>query len=215
MKPKTKIQKEVALLSDKFNRPGLKIVDRAYNDCFKKQAIRWKSGRINCLHCGHFWKTGLSAWQDEAIENQCPNCKTKFRVVSNNKRIFHDEAYFGIITAIGNYQVIRNFKIRVSYKCGKIPTYFSWEIQRALRVVHRKILQDLHRRRLASWKQKIEFLHCLSRHPQAKGYIASRTDLPESHSHDCHYHCRRRDPLKTLQSSRLPGEVREETLPSL
>lgn len=57
MKPRTRIQKEIAQLSKRL--PKLSKAQRAYafEHCFKHYAHRTKKGIITCLECGHQWKS--------------------------------------------------------------------------------------------------------------------------------------------------------------
>ena len=55
MKPKTKIQKEVARLSANLRPISATQIDWAYRHCVEHIGYRTKKGNITCSDCGHEW----------------------------------------------------------------------------------------------------------------------------------------------------------------
>ncbi len=55
MKPKTKIQKEVARLSANLRPISATQIDWAYCHCVEHIGYRTKKGNITCSDCGHEW----------------------------------------------------------------------------------------------------------------------------------------------------------------
>jgi len=143
MKPKTKNQKRVYDLNfrvikdfknehgnvydkqiDKIKPIG-KRMSKWAESIFQNYAFRYKSGLINCLKCGHSWKTGLKqAWLDETSGDNCPSCKSQLKIKSTNNRVAEDYEYFTYVTTIKEYQLIRVFKIHADYRT-KHPAKYS------------------------------------------------------------------------------------------
>ena len=55
MKPKTKIQKEVARLSANLRPISTTQIEWAYRHCIEHIGYRTKKGNITCSDCGHEW----------------------------------------------------------------------------------------------------------------------------------------------------------------
>ena len=55
MKPKTRIQKEVARLSTNLRPISATQIDWAYRHCVEHIGYRTKKGNITCSDCGHEW----------------------------------------------------------------------------------------------------------------------------------------------------------------
>ena len=86
--------------------------------------IRYRSGTLNCLKCGHHWQSDTKeAWHDEIMEYNCPSCNRELKIESTNKRTHSNEAPFTVVTTIGEYQVIRTFTITGTYKCKQEAKY--------------------------------------------------------------------------------------------
>ena len=127
MKPKNKFQKQVFELSKKLP-PVTNVQKRwAFQHCIKHYAKRTAKGIITCLECGHIWQ-GNSELGDTLLGVECPQCSAKLEVTNTLKRVFKQSAYFGIITTMGNFQVLRFFLIRYYAKAGEKAQYFISEV---------------------------------------------------------------------------------------
>lgn len=135
MKPKTRIQKEIADLAKRLPEPTEKQTAYAYEHCFKHYAHRTKGGFVTCTECGHRWKGG-HLLAETICGCTCPNCGRELEVLDTRNRVFKDCEYFSLITTCKGYQVIRFFMARVNRKVGK-AAYYSLE-----EVVQRWIAPD-------------------------------------------------------------------------
>ena len=124
MKPKTRIQKEVALLSAGLPSITQSQKDYAIRHCFEHIGKRYADGRIVCTECGHTWKES----SNDTSTIRCPNCGTKLDVQSTRRRSFKESRYYGIITSRRQYQVIRFFIIKSCKKSGDAAEYDFVEV---------------------------------------------------------------------------------------
>ena len=106
MKPKTKIQKEVARLSANLRPISTTQIEWAYRHCVEHIGYRTKKGNITCSDCGHEWHSD-SALCDTLEGCTCPQCHAKLKVQDTRKRIYKETQYFSVITTCKGYQVIR------------------------------------------------------------------------------------------------------------
>jgi ssDNA-binding Zn-finger/Zn-ribbon topoisomerase 1 len=120
MKPKTKLQVRVVLLSEtKLPEITQEQKDYAFKHCLDHEAVRLKNGKVTCLDCAHSWQSIFQeGWHDEILKNNCPSCGTKLKIKQTRKKNFHDFSYLGIVTTCEEYQVIRLIKINANYKSG-------------------------------------------------------------------------------------------------
>ncbi len=117
MKARTKNQKRVVKIHNKKKPIGKRLVKWATKNILTKRGVRSKAGTINCLECGHHWKSDMhSAWHDEILDIECPSCKCTLEIKASNKTVFDDEAYFTQITTVNEYQLVRTFIIYADYK---------------------------------------------------------------------------------------------------
>ena len=72
MKPKTKIQKEVARLSANLRPISATQIDWAYRHCVEHIGYRTKKGNITCSDCGHEWHSN-SGLCDSLMVAPAPN----------------------------------------------------------------------------------------------------------------------------------------------
>ena len=130
MKPKTRIQKEVAQLS-----AGLPSITKSQENyaiqyCFEHIGKKYADGRIVCTECGHVWK-GNGPLTDAVCGCRCPNCGMKLDVQPTRRRVFRDNVYYGVITTCKGYQVIRFYLIRSYKQVGNAARYgFTEVVQR-------------------------------------------------------------------------------------
>ncbi len=127
MKPRTKIQKEVATLSARLPEITEHQKQYAYKVCFDHIGRKTKDGVIACTECGHKWK-GDGPLIDALTDCVCPNCGTKLQVKNTRARVFGGKEYFSIITTCKEYQVVRFFFINADYRVGKPAKYFISEV---------------------------------------------------------------------------------------
>ncbi len=127
MKPKTRIQQEVARLSKRL--PGLTEEQRAYafRHCFKHYAVKRADGTNICTECGHSWKSDHDL-ADTVCGCTCPRCGMELEALRTRKSVFRDMEYFSIVTTCKRYQVIRFFSVKSRYKAGQPAEYSIFEV---------------------------------------------------------------------------------------
>ena len=114
---RTKNQKRVVKIHKKKRPMEKRFVKWATKNILTKRGVRSKAGTLNCLECGHHWKSNTPhAWHDEVLDIECPSCKHTLKIKASNKRVFDDSAYFTQITIAKEYQLVRTFSIYARYK---------------------------------------------------------------------------------------------------
>lgn len=121
MKPQNKFQQAVVEASKKLLPITQEQIQWGYQNCIEHIGQRTTKGKITCTECNHIF-TG------EEGEYQCPNCKTKLKVLTTNKRIFKGCEYLCFITTCQGYQVIRYLMIKCTAKVGSYPEYSHAEV---------------------------------------------------------------------------------------
>lgn len=127
MKPKTKIQKEVARLSRRLPRITEAQKTYAYRHCFDHIGRRTAKGVITCTECGHSWQ-GDGVLDDSLCGCTCPHCGTELQILQTRKRVFRTIAYYSVITTCEQYQVIRFYYIKATHKVGQAAEYAIGEV---------------------------------------------------------------------------------------
>jgi len=128
MKPKTKIQKEVARLSATL-RPITEAQERwAYRHRIEHIAYRAKSGIMTCSLCGHSWKSENGSLCDTLAGCKCPHCGAELKVLETRKRTQKLIRYFSVITVCGGFQVIRVAQAHYSSKKGEPMKFYCNEV---------------------------------------------------------------------------------------
>ena len=127
MKPRTRIQKEVARLSKRLPRLTERQEAYAYLHCFKHYAIKRADGTNICTECGHSWKSEHDL-ADTLCGCTCPHCGMQLEALHTRKSVFRDMEYFSIVTTCKQYQVIRFFSVKSRYKAGKPAEYSAFEV---------------------------------------------------------------------------------------
>ena len=127
MRPKTRIQKEVARLSKRL--PKLTDTQQAYafRHCFKHYAIKRADGTNICTECGHSWKSDHDL-ADTICGCACPHCGMELEALRTRKSVFNENEYFSILTTCKQYQVIRFFFVKSRYKAGQAAEYSVFEV---------------------------------------------------------------------------------------
>lgn len=127
MKPRTRIQKEVARLSERLPKISDTQKAYAYLHCFKHYGRRTAKGIIHCTECGHSWKEEHSL-ADAVCGCKCPHCGMELEVLTTRKRVFRGNEYFSVITTCKQYQVIRFFSVKACFKVGEKARYYISEV---------------------------------------------------------------------------------------
>ena len=127
MKPRTRIQQEVAHLSKRL--PRLTATQKAYAflHCFKHYAIKRADGTNICTECGHSWKSDHDL-ADTLCGCTCPHCGMQLEALRTRKSVFSENEYFSIVTTCKQYQVIRFFFVKSRYKAGQAAEYSIYEV---------------------------------------------------------------------------------------
>lgn len=127
MKPRTRIQKEVARLSKRL--PKLTATQKVYafRHCFKHYAIKRADGTNICTECGHSWKSDHNL-ADTICGCTCPHCGMELEAFRTRKSVFSENEYFSILTTCKQYQVIRFFLVKSRYKAGQGAEYSIFEV---------------------------------------------------------------------------------------
>lgn len=127
MKPRTRIQKEIADLSKRL--PQLTATQTAYafRHCFKHYGRRTAKGIIYCTECGHSWKEEHRL-ADTICGCKCPHCGMELEVLNTRKRVFRNTEYFSIITACKGYQVLRFFSVKACFRMRRPADYSITEV---------------------------------------------------------------------------------------
>mgnify|MGYP000756989464 CR=1 FL=1 len=129
MKPKTRIQKEIARLAGQL-RPITESQRRyAIEHCFKPFGRRTKK-TVTCSRCGHVWKAEHTL-ADSVCGCTCPHCGKTLDVVDTLRRVFKQMEYFSVVTTCKGYQVIRFFSVKAEFRMGQPAKYdFTEVVQR-------------------------------------------------------------------------------------
>ena len=127
MKPRTRIQKEVARLSKRLPKLTERQETYAYLHCFKHYAIKRADGTNICTECGHSWKSDHDL-ADTICGCTCPHCGMQLEVLRTRKSVFQENEYYSVITTCKQYQVIRFFFVKSRYKAGQAAEYSMYEV---------------------------------------------------------------------------------------
>ena len=122
MKPKTKLQILVETLSTSLPYLTEKQKNYAFTKDVACYAFRSKK-EVICFECGHQWpdKTDATQWI-------CPKCGKKLIMGENRKWTRRDCEYFGILTTLKGFQILRLFWVERNCKKGKAADYFIKEV---------------------------------------------------------------------------------------
>lgn len=123
MRPKTKIQKEVAGLSKRLPQLSKTQREYAFENCMKHYAYMNKS-KTSCLECGHRWK----AKYNNGEQCICPQCGKRLTVHETMNRVYKQTDYFCVLTTKDKYQVIRYYELRIRCKIGQQAEYSINEV---------------------------------------------------------------------------------------
>jgi len=127
MKPKNKFQKQVFEASKTLSTLTKTQIKWAYQNCLEHVGRRLKSGVINCLECGHSWKSKQTLI-DSVCGCTCPNCRMSLKLQDTLKRVFKDYQYLCIVTAYDGFQVLRFIYVESYARVGEKARYYHSEV---------------------------------------------------------------------------------------
>ena len=127
MKPKTKIQKEVARLSATLSPISDAQLEWAYKHCFEHIAYRTKNGTMTCSDCGHVWHS-KSTLADTLCGCRCPICGAELKVQETRRRTLNQTRYFSVITTCKGFQVIRVSQVKYVSRKGEPMSFYCHEV---------------------------------------------------------------------------------------
>ena len=127
MKPKNKIQREVARLSTTLNPISPTQIEWAYTHCVEHIGYRTKKGNITCSDCGHQWHS-KSELCDSLEGCRCPHCGAELKVKDTLKRTHKETQYFSVTTTCKGFQVIRVSQVRCESKKGEPMKFYCHEV---------------------------------------------------------------------------------------
>ena len=127
MKPKTRIQKEVARLSANLHPISATQIDWAYRHCVEHIGYRTKKGNITCSDCGHEWHSN-NGLCDSLDGCTCPQCRAELKVWDTRKRTHKETQYFSVVTTCKGYQLIRVAQVRCESRKGEPMKFYCHEV---------------------------------------------------------------------------------------
>ena len=123
MKPRNKFEKAV-LAESKNLRSITKTQSKwAFRECIDHFAYRLPKGRSTCRDCGHSW-----TMEKPTDTCTCPHCRARLQVKETFERKIRQKQYFTILTACGEYQVLRMFLLSVEMEKGCKASSYTLEI---------------------------------------------------------------------------------------
>ena len=121
MKPRTRLEKLVAGLSEKLPAITKAQEEWAKEHVFDHVAYKCKN-ELWCSECGEIWvNTGNSKLGDKT---ECPYCHHQLDVKVSRKQKNHEEAYMSILQ--GGFQVIRHILCWKNARRGTSPVYYDF-----------------------------------------------------------------------------------------
>lgn len=123
MKPTNKLQREVVYLASRLLRITEDQKQWAYKYCLKHKGYATKN-KVLCLDCGESFSPKLVS-RKTAV---CPHCNTKIKVELSRRTTDQQTNYFAITEIVGDFQVVRNFELKASYKKGYPVDHLLHEI---------------------------------------------------------------------------------------
>ena len=123
MKPRTRLEKLVAGLSEKLPAITKAQEEWAKEHVFDHVAYKCKN-ELWCSECGEIWvNTGNSKLGDKT---ECPYCYHQLDVKVSRKQKNHEEAYMSILQVRGGFQVIRHILCWKNARSGTSPVYYDF-----------------------------------------------------------------------------------------
>lgn len=122
MKPRTKLQKQVAELSSKLPAITEKQRQWAIDNCFERKGYLRKN-TVWCTECGNTWLAGESELATQLLGVECPHCHSSLKVSRSQKRKDEVKEYYTIVTTCNGFQVLRHYIAMKSCKVGFAARY--------------------------------------------------------------------------------------------
>ena len=123
MKPRNKFEKAVLAESKNLRQITKTQCKWAFRECIDHFAYRLPKGRTTCMDCGHRW-----AMEKPTDTCTCPHCGARLQVRETFERKIRQKQYFTILTACGEYQVLRMFLLSVEMEKGCKAVSYTIEI---------------------------------------------------------------------------------------
>lgn len=138
MQPKTKIQKEVDLLSRKLRPLNKKDIHWAERKVPYFVGYAYK-GNVTCMHCGNKFI------YKERKKQICPHCHRMLNIKETRERTFKDTECFLLADCVGDWQVLRYFHVVTICKRGgkDTKTYICEILQRWIDVIGRYVVRSV------------------------------------------------------------------------
>lgn len=124
MKPRTKLQKEVAELSRHLPEITNTQKEWANKHCFPHFAKRTIKGVYTCMECGCRW----SDRHNHSDRVTCPHCSSELEVTATRQRVFKQSKYLTMVTTCKGFQVVRHLFLQQSYTQGYPAVYTITEV---------------------------------------------------------------------------------------
>lgn len=113
MKPRNKFERIVLEKNKKIHPITKKQIKWAFRYCIDHFAYKLPKGRTTCMDCGYSW-----IMEKPAEHCTCPHCRAKLQVRTTFERKIRQKRYFTILTACGEYQVLRMFLLSAEMEKG-------------------------------------------------------------------------------------------------
>lgn len=127
MKPKTRLQREVAELIPSIKPMSPDQEQYGQIHCFDHIAFLRSGGKeAICSECGHRFMPAST----EARRYRCPQCGMVIKPTRKHRSVRRDKSYYMVIDKAGRFQVLRWFLFEAVYKAGKEAWYDSYEVSR-------------------------------------------------------------------------------------
>lgn len=123
MKPRTRLQLEVINNSRQLYKIDDEMLSWAKRDILEHKGFATKT-RVICMDCGESFSPDLVS-RKRAV---CPHCNTKLKIGQTRKIKFSQEEYVAFAQIVGEFQVIRNFRIMSNHRAGRHGRYYSREV---------------------------------------------------------------------------------------
>lgn len=124
MKPRTKLQKEVAELSRHLSKITETQKNWAKKHCFPHLAKRTIKGEYTCMECGYRW----SERHNHSDRVSCFHCSSELEVTTTRQRVFKQSEYLTILTTYKGFQVVQHLFLQQSYIYGYSAVYTITEV---------------------------------------------------------------------------------------
>ena len=125
MKPRNKVQREVAALRSNISALTEKQKQWAMRNAVEHPGFRTKKG-ITCTECGNLF-LDMMGFEDGELDI-CPHCGADIKIETSRKRTDKEIEYFSIVTTCKGWKVIRFFYIEKQCKAGKAAYYYIDEV---------------------------------------------------------------------------------------